>query len=265
MTGRLARIVRDCRSALHHARDTRVTFAAAGLSYYAFLSAIPILVFALAALRAIVGDGGVAWIRGAMGWSLPPSVDQLLEELSTGVAERTSVTLTGVIVLGWSVYRFVRGIENAFDMVYDVDATRSLTTRSIDTIVVILVVVAGLGMVVGVSIALRSLHVPRPLLTGPVVLTLLLVVVFQPLYYVLPNADVGLWAVLPGGLLAGATWAILHTGFRTYLEYGGTTEVYDIFGGVVVSMIWVYLGALALLLGAVANAVLAGDFLDDAA
>lgn len=237
------------------AREQQVTFVAAGLSYYAFLSGVPVVVFALTALQETGSEGVERQLVTSLGWSLPPSFGNLLTSSVPADGGRTRLTVTGLLVLGWSVFRFVRGIENAFDMVYELDAEKSRSRYVLDGVVVVAVIGLGIAAVMGATTVVEVLSLPFPGILGPAVLTLGLMVVFVPLYYVVPDADLGLRAVLPGGLLAGGTWAVLDVGFRTYLSYGGSGDVYGLFGGVVVSLTWVYLAALALLLGAVANAV----------
>jgi membrane protein len=59
---------------------------------------------------------------------------------------------------------------------------------------------------------------------------------------------------LPGALLAAALWVIASVGFSIYVSYFSSYDAtYGVLGAVIVLLIWLYVGNLALLIGALAN------------
>jgi membrane protein len=59
---------------------------------------------------------------------------------------------------------------------------------------------------------------------------------------------------LPGALLAAVLWVIASVGFSIYVSYFGSYDAtYGVLGAVIVLLIWLYVGNLALLIGALAN------------
>jgi membrane protein len=84
-----------------------------------------------------------------------------------------------------------------------------------------------------------------------------LAVAFFPMFYVFPDADVGVWDVLPGVVFAAVGWAAFQAVFQVYLAFNDPGAG-SFFGGVVIVITYLYFSALVLLVGAVINAV-AGD------
>lgn len=65
--------------------------------------------------------------------------------------------------------------------------------------------------------------------------------------------------ILPGAILATLLWAILSGMFRFYVaNFGNYNQVYGAIGAVIVLLLWLYLSALAMLLGSELNVVV-GD------
>jgi membrane protein len=59
---------------------------------------------------------------------------------------------------------------------------------------------------------------------------------------------------LPGALLAALLWVLASMGFSFYVSnFGKYDETYGTLGAVIVLLIWIYVGAAAMLLGALAN------------
>jgi membrane protein len=85
-----------------------------------------------------------------------------------------------------------------------------------------------------------------------------LVALFATIYYVAPNRDSPKWVwVSPGGILAGAIWLAASLGFSFYVSsFGKYAETYGSLAGVVVLLLWLYLTALAVVLGGELNAEL---------
>jgi len=64
--------------------------------------------------------------------------------------------------------------------------------------------------------------------------------------------------ILPGALVATGLWAIVSGGFRFYvINFGNYNQVYGAVGAVMILLLWLYLSAFAMLIGAQVNNVLA--------
>ena len=64
--------------------------------------------------------------------------------------------------------------------------------------------------------------------------------------------------ILPGALVATGLWAIVSGGFRFYvINFGNYNQVYGAVGAVMILLLWLYVSAFAMLIGAQVNNVLA--------
>jgi membrane protein len=82
---------------------------------------------------------------------------------------------------------------------------------------------------------------------------------FATIYYLSPNRDTPRWVwVSPGGILAAVIWLVASLGFSIYVsQFGNYAETYGgSLAGVVVLLLWLYLTALAVVLGGELNAEL---------
>jgi len=253
----LARTVYDANQRLD------VGFLAAAVAYYAFVSLIPLALLSFAVASA-VGDGVlVAGAADALGGLLAPEGQSLLTTALEGEAGRGGATVAGVAVLLWSGLRLLRGLDRAFSRVYG-EATESLPEQLRDAAVVLVATLGGIaGMaVVGALVAL--LPVLSPLRgAGVVVLWATLVVAFLPLYALFPDAEVSPRAALPGAAVAATAFVALGSLFGAYTAVAGGFAVYGALGAVLLLVTWLYFGSLAVVYGAVLNAVLAGELADD--
>ncbi len=67
-----------------------------------------------------------------------------------------------------------------------------------------------------------------------------------------PNAP-----ILPGVLVATGLWAIISGGFRLYvINFGNYNQVYGAIGAMMILLLWLYVSAFAMLIGAQVNNVL---------
>jgi len=90
------------------------------------------------------------------------------------------------------------------------------------------------------------------------VLPAFLAVVFLPMYYLLPEPDIGLREALPGAAIAAVGWTLLQAGFQVYAASAGQFQVYGVIGGILLLVTWLYLAAVVVVVGGVVNVVLAG-------
>ena len=85
-----------------------------------------------------------------------------------------------------------------------------------------------------------------------------LTAMFAAIYYLSPYRETPRWVwVSPGGVLAALIWLAASLGFSFYVSsFGKYAETYGSLAGVVVLLLWLYLTALAVILGGELNAEL---------
>lgn len=241
------------------AQAAEITFLAAAVAYYAFLSLLPALLLILSIGTAVGGDALADALVAAAGDLLTPTGRNLVRDALENAAGRTGATVAGVVLLLWSVLKVFRGLDIAFLKVYGSEEAASLGDQIRDGLVAVVGVGTGLAVMFGVGAVVSAFELELLLdVLGILVLPSVLTVVFLPLYYVFPDMNVSVGEVLPGALFAGVGWTVLQAGFQIYAANAGQYQAYGVLGGVLLLVIWFYLAATVLLLGAVVNVVLAG-------
>jgi len=239
-------------------REREITFLAAAIAYYAFVSLLPALLLAVAVASALGGETLVESVLAAADEFLTPTGRASLETALTSARGRSSATVVGVGLLVWSMLRVIRGLDVAFSRAYGTDPAASLVAQVTRAAVVLLSVGVGLWVMIGVGGALVALVPPGWDLFGLGVLLIGLTVVFLPLYYYLPDAGLRVRDALPGAALAAVGWVILQAGFQLYAAGATQFSLYGVIGGILLLMTWFYVAAVLLLVGATVNYVLAG-------
>lgn len=234
---------------------------AASLAYFSFISLVPLVMLVFIALASL---GGVELAVRAVTLATEtatPGVETSIETLLRARVGQGRATVVGVVVLCWSALRLFRALDGVFGAVYGTRERESLLHSFRDALLVFVTLVGALVLlgVVGV-VAPLGLSLGR-VLVGPLALFAALVVVFAPMFYVFPGVDLDFREVVPGVAFAAGTWSLSAVVFRVYLS--GGMDLYGTAGAVVLVLTWLYVGGLALVLGAVLNAVLAGRTVAD--
>lgn len=256
------------RTVVHRVQSDRITFIAASLAYYAFISLLPLLLLALVAAAVFGEPDLLSTISDAAADTLGPAAGELVTGALTNAEAQGGATVVGLVVLLWSALKLFRGMDVAFSVVYG-DTEVTIFDQVRDGTVTLVAVGAGVvGTVLiggAIAIADRTVTLAGFDLTGVIGTLLLLAaltVTFLPLYYVLPARGVTVREALPGAVFAALGWTALQTGFRVYAGIAGSYEAYGVLGGVLLLITWLYFGALVLLVGVVLNAALAGRISD---
>lgn len=265
MTGYVHRTATVARGVAAGARSDRVTFIAAGVAYYAFISLIPLLLLALVVASFLGDTEVVAALVGEVSEALGEGAGGALSDALAGAAGRGGATVFGLAVFLWSGLKLFRGLDIAFSEVYGDPGPASLLEQLRNAAVTLGAVGVGVAATVVAGAAIAGLGLGATLGGGRVVgaagtagLVAGLTVAFLPVYYVLPGIDLPVSEALPGAVFAAVGWTALQTGFRIYAAFAGSYEAYGVVGGVLLLVTFLYFGGLVLLVGAVLNAVLAG-------
>lgn len=249
------RAVSVARDVVRTVQEEEVSFLAAGIAYYMFVSLLPLLLLTLVVGTLAGGEAFAERIVTAAGDVLSPAASTLLEDALTSGAGRGGATVLGVGVTLWSALKVFRGLDTAFSRVYGTDGPDSIVGELVDGLAALggisvalvgLGVIGALGTVLGVQVAL-----------GGLALVPVLAVAFLPLYYLFPDQEMTIRAAVPGAVFAGIGWTLLGTGFNVYAAQADTYQVYGVIGGVLLLVTWFYFAGQVLLVGAAVNAALA--------
>ena len=257
---------------LWRAVSDEVGTAAASCGFYALLALFPVISIGISLYGLFTDPSAAQQQLEALRGVLPGSTYQLIATRVHDIAAagRTQLSFRLVISLAvalWSSMNAVKSIISAVNVAYEEREKRSFISLNLTALVFTL------GGVVGVSVALAVIvAVPAAIAfswLGPLAslavrassfLLLLGFVVFglAVLYRFAPSRADAKWGwVTPGSLLAAGLWFVASVGFSFYVSnFGSYDAAYGALGSVVVAMLWFWLSAYAVLLGAELNAEL---------
>jgi membrane protein len=263
------------RPTLTRCQGDRVTMMAGSIAYHGFLALFP-TVIALIGITQLVGLGGpaVASLVRGIGKALPPGASDVLTTAVKAAQQRTSgaltVTILAVLVAVWSASGGMAVVQSGLNIAYDVaEDRRFVKQRAIGLLLLLVTIVLGgsasalvvfakpLGGAIAstMSISDATFNVPWTVLRW-VVTIILIITLFAFLYAFATNRNPPHWAWFsPGGVIGAIVWLSASFALSFYVsELGSYGKTYGALAGVAVLLLWFYLTALAVLLGAEFNA-----------
>ena len=245
------------RTTITVAREHQVSVAAASLGYHAFNTLVPLLLFLFIGLSMFGELSGAARAAEALTGVSAGQVESSLQSLTQNSQGRFRAAVLAFLILAWSAVRTFRTTNAAFERVYGRHEF-GLVEQIVDVALVSVTVPLALALigVVGVALAVLLDDLFWRVLS-PLVLLVALTAAFLPVYYLLPDPEMGLREVLPGTVFAALAWTVSGLFFRFYASMSQSVHLYGAVGGLLLLLTWLYLGGLAILVGVVINAVLA--------
>jgi len=245
------------------AKNDQLSLLASGVAFYALLALVPGLV-TLVSIYGLVADPADAagHVRDLLG-TAPGEVRDFVEQQLTSVAEGDASAaglglLLGLAAALWSASSGMKHLIDALNAAYDEEEGRGLVkVRLLSlalTVGAVVFVVAAIGVITVVPAVVEG---PLALLRWPV-LAAAFVGALAVLYRYGPSRDEPEWHwTTPGAILATVLWIAGSGLFSLYVgSFGSYNETYGSLGGVVVVMLWLFLTAAAVLLGAELDAEL---------
>jgi membrane protein len=242
-------------------RDENVSFMAGSLAYYGFVSLVPFVALSFFALVVVGGESLARTVARLTRSTLSPTISAFLREnvLNAAVSGTVGASVVGVVTLLWGALRLFRGLNTAFAEIYDTAADPSFVDGVADALVALVTIPVALVVVVVVTAAVSLVGLARVPGGTVVLLVCCLAVVFLPLYYVFPDADVSVREVLPGVVVAAFGWMLLQQLFQAYVVLTSRSAGSAI-GAVILFLTWLYFAGVVLLVGCVVNAIHGGYY-----
>ena len=249
--------------------DDQGPYLTAMITYYAFLSLFPLLLLLTSVLGFLLHDDPALQDRVLdSAVSRVPVLGQQLVDNVHSLRGSTVAVVVGLLVGLYGSLGVIQAAQNAFNKVWAVPRANRPNPFSARLRSLAVLAVLGVGLIVSTGLsALSSVadHVGSSEIgTGLRILFALAAVVLNAslLIFVfrwLTARRVGTTAVLPGALTAAILLQILQSGGTYY--FGNTLQhssvTYGLFGVVLGLLAWLYLSALAVVIGAELNSVLA--------
>jgi membrane protein len=267
---------RRCRSvsinALRESTTDRVSLAAAGCGFYATLALFP-------AISTLISVYGLAFDVQAVEQQLqvlrdllpPPAFVLIDERVHQLVGQATDALSTGLLVslviTFWSAATGTKSVLSALNVAYDTVERRGIVGFQLVALLMTLCAIAaaavGIAVLVFLPTVISFVGLTRysAALINALSIALLIVLVgvtiallyrFRPSRRPPPHQR-----IFPGAVLATVLWLIASVGLSFYVSRIASFGVtYGSLGAVVAIMLWFYISAYAVLLGAELNAQL---------
>ncbi len=243
---------------------------AAQQAYYFFFALFPALLALISLASFFTLDSVVNDVVDMLGRIAPPDVVQIVRDQLVQISNSNAGGLLTVAFLFtlWSSSAALVSLISTLNAAYDIIEARPwwkvrliAITLTIALAFFILVsmtlVVAGPALAEGIANSMglgAAFEWAWKILQWPVVFALVTSGV-ATVYYYAPDAEQDWVWITPGSVLATLLWIAISLGFKLYLaRFANYNETYGAIGGVMVLMLWFYLSAIALLIGAELNA-----------
>ncbi|HKS14258.1 MAG TPA: YihY/virulence factor BrkB family protein [Pseudomonas sp.] len=251
--------------------DDEMSTYASALAYQMLFSLFPFLLFLIALIGFLHLPDFFSWLRLQSELVLPPQaldlVNPVIDQLQQSKGGFLSV---GIFIALWTASAAVRLMMSAMNAAYDVPEGRPVWKR-IPLSVVYTVGIAGMMlaaaalMVLGpqvmewiaAQIGVQEFIVTLwTILRWPVIILLLMIAV-AVIYYVMPDVKQNFRFITPGSVLAVVVWIVASLGFGYYVKtFADYNAMYGSIGAIIVLLLYFYISAAVLLLGAEMNAVI---------
>ncbi|MDX3569693.1 YihY/virulence factor BrkB family protein [Streptomyces sp. ID05-47C] len=256
-------------------KDDELTDRAAALTYYGVLALFPALLV-LVSLLGIAGRSATDEVLENIQKLAPGPARDILTDAVTQLQGRSGIgsvmALVGIVLAVWSASGYVAAFIRSANAVYDVPEGRPvwkvLPVRvGVTVLLLVLAVLSALIVVFTGDLARRAgtaLGIGDTALTvwsiakWPV-LVVLVTIMIALLYWATPNVKGrGFRWITPGSVLALLIWLIASAGFAFYVaNFASYNKTYGTLAGVIVFLVWLWIGNIAILLGLEFDAELA--------
>lgn len=251
--------------------DDEMSTYASALAYQMLFSLFPFILFLIALIGFLHLPDFFSWLRLQSELVLPPQaleqVNPVIDQLQQSKGGLLSV---GIVIALWTASAGVRLMMSAMNAAYDVVEGRPAWKRFPLSIIYTvgiagMLLIAAALMVLGPQVmswiasqvGLEYFIVTLWTIARWPVIVILLMVAVALIYYVMPDVKQEFRFITPGSVLAVVVWIIASLGFGFYVkEFANYNAMYGSIGAIIVLLLYFYISAAVLLLGAEMNAVI---------
>jgi membrane protein len=245
-----------------------ISIIAAGVAFFFLLGLIPGLAALISIYGLIADPGQVQQQFQAVSGVLPAAAAELLTEQMSRIAENTGgATLgavLGILIALWGGSVATKNLIYALNIAYEEEERRSFIRFTVIAMVItmatVLLGVLAIGLIVALPAVLSwigfqdNAQLIANLIRWPL-LAILAIVALAALYRFGPSREKAEWKwVSWGSIVAMVLWVIASVLFSVYVSnFGNYNETYGSLGAVVILLLWLYISAFVVLLGAELN------------
>ncbi|MBA2456651.1 MAG: YihY/virulence factor BrkB family protein [Nocardioidaceae bacterium] len=251
-----------------------LTLIAGGVAYAWFLALFPGLIAAVLIYGLVTDPAQVQEQVGSFASGLPDSAQDLLttqmENIAKGGGGLSFGLIFSVALALWSASAGIAGLVEAVNIAYEENDTRNFAKKRglaiLMTLGFLLFIAVTVGIVAVVPIVLDQLGLGIVATIFIAIgrflaLVVIMLVALALLYRIGPHRDAPKvrWAT-PGAVIATLLWIVASIGFSLYVNnFGSYNKTYGSLAGVVVLLLWFWITALVVLLGAEINSEAEGQ------
>lgn len=251
-------------------KSDRLSIIAAGVAFYAFLALFPALATIISVWGLFADPAQVQQQLASLQGALPSSAIDILERAATRIAATSPTSLGWGVALSllltlWSANKGVKGLLQAINIAYNEDDSRGFLVQNAISLALtlgaVIVTVLAIGLVVVLPAALGAIglgSVTRWAISvgrWPV-LAALVVAGLAVIYRVGPHREDARWRwVTPGSIVATVLWLAASVLFSIYVNnFSSYDETYGSVAAVAIMLLWFFISAFIILIGAEINA-----------
>ena len=245
--------------------DDEMSTYASALAYQMLFSLFPFILFLIALIGFLHLPDFFTWLRLQSELVLPPqALDQVNPVIDQLQQSKGGLLSFGIVIALYTASAGVRLMMSAMNAAYDVVEGRPIWKRFP------LSIFYTVG-IAGMLLAAAALMVLGPQVMGWIAAQVGLedfivtvwtiarwpVVAVALIYYVMPDVKQEFRFITPGSVLAVVVWIIASLGFAFYVKtFANYNAMYGSIGAIIVLLLYFYISAAVLLLGAEMNAVI---------
>ncbi|MDF1755368.1 MAG: YihY/virulence factor BrkB family protein [Verrucomicrobiales bacterium] len=240
-------------------KNDRVSFNAAAVAFYTLLAVVPVLSAVVSIFGFFTRPDRATAIADQLKGVVPPDALNLIREQLVDLSSANTAagihSLIAIIIALWGGSKAMKAIMVAMNLAYDEEEDRGLLKRKL----IVVGLTAGTTLVIVVATTLLVWWGNLPLWIRIVkwpAIFFFVALWISIVYRLTPNRSDAKWRwISPGAVVATVLWIFTSWIFSLYTSnFGKYNETYGSLGGVVVLLLWLYLSAVAIIVGAKINA-----------
>ena len=249
-----------------------IPLIAAGVAFYCLLAIFPLLGATIALYGLMVSPQELQSHMTFLVNVVPTDSRYIIEEQLTNLIEKSNSTLGWgflftLLLSLWSSSKGANALIKACNITYSESEGRGffkgILARVTCTVFMILTVIVALACITILPESIQWLSgnavsaKEATWVTWPVMLGLFNIAL-SALYRYAPHRREAQWRwVTPGSIFATVLWVVASYGFSIYLnEFGSYNKTYGSVGGIIILLMWLYLSAYIILIGAEVNSAI---------
>lgn len=248
----------------------RVGLIAAGVAFYGLLALFPAITALIAISGLMIEPNQIVDQLNRFSGVVPEEVITIVTDQATAVAGSREgglglAALIGLLIALYSSSKGMASLMEGLNVAYNEDETRGFFKLKLVTFGLTLVLITGLLVGLGATLAVPAIlafvglgAVMETLITVSLWLGLIALTVFglSVLYRFAPSRDAPEWKWASAGSIIGCVlWIVASAGFAFYVSnFGSYNESFGTLGGAVVLLMWFWISAYIILVGAELNA-----------